>query len=371
MIFATPEFAGPHAPAVGTPVRMPRSIRRTTSIDCLRPDGLMGDLVVDARGRDLRTGSHGGHDIEQVRLDLRLEGPTRRILSLRSDRDEEAWQPLVGRTVGPGFRGLVTDLAAGQERPSSLVCLLLDDLVGASLVSGYSQLHGGALEPPDPARAARRTVGSAMTERSDLCAGWAREGSFMVTLRTEGRTPTPLGPPAPALERPDDPVAWHPMASLPPHGVRRRRRLDLVAPVDPDAPAVALAPAGPGGSPDRGAGPAGADPSEGAWALDVVFRDTHVDGDGAETVVHEYGVTGSVDRAGRLVDVAAEAHVLPWMECPAAVASAQRLVGAPVSDLRRVVRRDFVGVTTCTHLNDTLRGLADLAVLLERLETVA
>ena len=50
-----PLVAGPHAPAVATPPRPPGSVRRTTSIDTVRPDGPDGQLVVDARGRDLLT----------------------------------------------------------------------------------------------------------------------------------------------------------------------------------------------------------------------------------------------------------------------------------------------------------------------------
>ena len=55
--------------------------------------------------------------------------------------------------------------------------------------------------------------------------------------------------------------------------------------------------------------------------------------------------------------------MLPWVECPQALGSASRLVGATVDELRAVVRADFVGTSTCTHLNDTLRGLADLPAL--------
>ena len=95
------------------------------------------------------------------------------------------------------------------------------------------------------------------------------------------------------------------------------------------------------------------------------FRDSHADEDVVESVVHEYSVTGTVDgAAGRIGEVAARAHVLPWMECPGALASAHRVAGMPLTDLRRWVRRELTGVSTCTHLNDTLRSLADVAVLL-------
>jgi hypothetical protein len=101
----------------------------------------------------------------------------------------------------------------------------------------------------------------------------------------------------------------------------------------------------------------------------VHFRDSHADEDVVETVVHEYTVTGTVDGgAGRIAEVAARAHVLPWMECPGAVASADRVAGMPLTDLRPWVRRELTGVSTCTHLNDTLRSLADVAALLPATE---
>jgi len=56
-------------------------------------------------------------------------------------------------------------------------------------------------------------------------------------------------------------------------------------------------------------------------------------------------------------------YAVPWPECPAAVASAARLAGAPAEGLRGWVRDMFVGTTTCTHLNDTLRSLEDVAYL--------
>jgi hypothetical protein len=160
---------------------------------------------------------------------------------------------------------------------------------------------------------------------------------MLVALRTEGELPVPLGPPAPVLERAGDDLSWHAMDPLPPHGMRRRRRLDVLGPEAPGGPV----------------------------RIDVHFRDSHADGGGAESVVHEYSVTGLVDReTHRVLDVSARAQVLPWLECPAAVASAAMLVGRRLEELRPWVRRELTGVRTCTHLNDTLRSLADVAVLL-------
>ena len=116
------------------------------------------------------------------------------------------------------------------------------------------------------------------------------------------------------------------------------------------------------------------------WAM---FRDTYARPDGTTSVLHEYTVTALVsdDRSddissdgdgggdsgdrgrarggggGRIVACVATPRVLPWAECPQAAASAGRLVGQRVSDLRALVRDDLVGTSTCTHLNDLLSSL--------------
>ena len=210
---------------------------------------------------------------------------------------------------------------------------------GATLVSGYSMLHAGV-------------VGKVVVHdeyldaRGDLCAGWAVDASMMHTIKTQGVNPTPLGPEAVPLTDGDDDLAFHPTEPLDPFGMRRLRRLDVTAPDAPGAP----------------------------YPVDVFFRDTHVDADGRETIVHEYSVALTVDGPTRtVVAIDARADVLPWVECPGALASAQRLVGQPLVDLRPWVRETFVGTTTCTHLNDVLRGLADVDhlvdLMVERLRT--
>jgi hypothetical protein len=58
-------------------------------------------------------------------------------------------------------------------------------------------------------------------------------------------------------------------------------------------------------------------------------------------------------------------RVLPWQECPGAIGSATRVRGMTLRELRARVRGEFVGTGTCTHLNDTLRCIADLDALLD------
>jgi hypothetical protein len=44
------------------------------------------------------------------------------------------------------------------------------------------------------------------------------------------------------------------------------------------------------------------------------------------------------------------------------------LDGHAVGELRELVRREFKGTSTCTHLNDLLRSLADLGPLVRLLD---
>jgi hypothetical protein len=336
-----PEAGGPSDPVSATVDRRPGSLRRTSTIDTARPDGFGGDLVMTGRARDLRTEVDATSVVvNQVDLSLRVDGSNRQIRSIASSPALPGLDRLVGCPVGAGFRSRVNETCPGEREAGTLLHLLLDDLPGAALVSGYAAQRAGALEQPR-----RRPVGDTggtsglarmMASQDDLCAGWAHEGTLMVTIRSTDQIPVSTGPPAPSLERDDDPLAWHPMPALPPHAMRRRRRLDVI---------------GPGGS-------------EETHRFDAHFRDSHMDGDGVEWVVHEYSVTGSLDIVGsRVLDIGAEAHVLPWMECPGALASAERLSGMPIAELRTRVRREFTGTSTCTHLNDTLRSLGDLEVL--------
>ena len=290
-------------------------------------------MVMNGRARDVLTMPDGeGVTMGEAELTAEVDGASRELAMIRTVPDAPALQTVLGAVVGPGFRARVDGVVPEQRELQSLLYLLLDDLPGAGLVSGYSMLHADAVPRARP--------DEYLGARSDMCAGWAHDGSMMVMLREHGQNPTPLGPPAPELARADDAIGWHALAELPPHGMRRIRRIDVIPPAS------------------------SADPHR----LDVFFRDSHVDDKSVETVVHEYSVIATVEEGTRTVlDIDANADVLPWMECPAAVGSASRLIGHGLDDLRPWVRETFVGTSTCTHLNDVLRGLADVNVLLDQL----
>ena len=207
---------------------------------------------------------------------------------------------------------------------------LLDDVPVATLISGHALSASNLLG--DVAKSGYLPV-------ADQCAGFAT-GGLLLTSFEAGDPVIVTGPPAPDLDHGDDPAAWHHVAVLPIHGMRRRRRIDVY----------------PGESPSR-------------VGIDAMFRDTYVRRDGVETIIHEYTLDAVVDtETGILVESRATPRVLPWQECPGAVASAARIVGMTLHDLHFRVRQELSGTSTCTHLNDLLRSVADAEALIARVK---
>lgn len=318
---------GPHQPHAGTPVRRPLSLRRTTTHTSLRPDGLLGDVHLSAVGRDLWTDPAG-------RPEVVAEATLEAVVSFVRDRALESLRVnppggpddhlelLNGRRVSSGFRRTLDEALPAERRAESLRYQLLDDLPTAVLVSGYAMGAGG-VHPPKGAFDLRHNA--------DICAGWADGATILAEGEQLGRVPHTTGPPAPSLACDEDPAAWHAIGPMGPHAMRRWRRLDVWR---ADA---------------------------GRFEVEAFFRDSHVDGDGVETIVHEYLVLAGLDAAtSEFTDIEVDIGVLPWLECPGAAASAYRLVGTSPVDLRSRIAREFTGTSTCTHLNDTLRALAAL-----------
>jgi hypothetical protein len=311
---------GPQEPSIGAPARAPGSVRRTSSVDVTRPDGPGGPLEIDARARDLATADLA---VEQ-RLIATLD-PFQELVSITAD-PEAALDALLGARVGPGFRAKAAAAAPDDRWGATLLYLLLDDLPAATLVSGYAIQRAGAIGPAAP---------ELFAPNLDLCAGWAADATVFRTIAASHTVPMTIGPAAPSLANADDPDAWHELPDPAPGTVRRRRRIDVGAPVD------------------------------GAITVDAMFRDSYFDPEGAESVVHEYGLVATIDAATLTVtSTTATPRVLPYLECPTAAASAGRAVGLQLDELRDRVRAEWVGTSTCTHLNDLLRSLEDVRALL-------
>ena len=296
------------------PERRPGSIRRTSHLEVLaRPDGGFELTGVACQGDDTAScRATLSADLTLVVLDLVPDSP---------------WSVgLVGRRVGRGFRAAVDQVC----EPGSLRSVLLTELPVVAMLAGYGTLYSGLLPGP----LSDQFIDGMPV---DVCAGWAEAGSMMVHIRGQREIPTPDGPEVPA-----DREGWHTMPDLAAGALRRQRLIERT-----------------GGE---------------VWAM---FRDTYARPDGTTSVLHEYTVKALVSddssddissgggceggdsggRGGRIVACVATPRVLPWAECPQAAASAGRLVGQRVGDLRSLVRDDLVGTSTCTHLNDLLSSL--------------
>ncbi|MET0577684.1 MAG: DUF2889 domain-containing protein [Ilumatobacteraceae bacterium] len=301
------------------------SIRRTSNIDTRRVDG---QVLLTGAVRDLVTTSAGADVTGSASVDAVIDAAGR--LSSIETTPVRSTGGLVGRTIGPGFRDAVRDAVPDEVATGTPLALLLDDLPVAALISGYALLYSGE-SPVAPAG------GGSL--KADICSGWRSDGTMMVAIARGRGVPLSIGPSAPVIadEEAREPRAWHPMAPLPASSMRRRRLLDV-------------------------------HPTDDGWQITAMFRDTHSDGDAVETVLHEYVLTAIADpTTGVLTTCAAVPRVLPWVECPVAAASADRLVGRDVGSVRSIVRSELRGTSTCTHLNDLLRSLGDVPVLADAL----
>lgn len=324
---------GIHEPVAGTPARRPGSLRRTATVDMLRPEGLFGPLVLAGRGRDLLTdGAGAGQVVARASCEGMIDYLSGRTLTtLETDPERPGLQELLGVRVASGFRAALDAADPDLIGDHDLLYLLLDDFPVTALVSGHA-IGAGIDRTGQPGG---RPILPVMAGRprfyGGLCAGFADGGTIMTGVERDGYPPTVTGPDAPSLTEPSDALAWHDMPSLPAHAMRRTRRIDV---------------------------------AEGA--VEAVFRDSYVRPDGVETVIHEYTLEAVIE-GDVVARCGARPRVLPWVECPVAAASAGRLAGQPLAGLRKHVRDTFTGVPTCTHLNDMLRALEDVPSLLAAL----
>jgi hypothetical protein len=247
------------------------------------------------------------------------------ITAIAADPSDAGIAKLAGINAFARFRPAIEEALPGESTSHGVRFQLLDELPAALLQSGRALRAGG--------------IGIKMEGRKvpvDICAGWAAGGTLISGL-TDFGPPLRPGPGAPVIEPDNDPIAWHQITSLSPHDTRRRRRLDLWE-------------------------------EDGRVWAESFFRDSHVDASGRETIVHEWTLRAELDPQTRcFISGAARMGPLPYPECPGSVASASRLAGMPIDGLRRTVRTSFVGPSTCTHLNDTMRAMEDIGALWDAL----
>ncbi len=336
-----PDAPASPSPSPSPPPRVAGSVRRTSHVDMhwdLPPGSdpfTATTLHLRAFARDVRTGVDGSIALlGQASLDARVNAEGE-LTQLTVDPTRGDGTTLLGARVGSGFRRLA-EACFPHERGTPLGPLL-DDLPVAALIAGYARVRRAMAAGTSPGDLAPK--GSAQ-QRADVCSGWSADGAMISSvLRGEG-LPYRQGPIAPEPS-PGDLDGWHEEPALPPGAMRRRRRIDLQPGSTPDAP----------------------------LHIDTMFRDTWMDLEGREEVLHEYVVQASLTPGReRIETIKADPRVLPFGECPAAGSFVHKLIDSEVAQLRRTVRKTLISIESCTHLNDLLRGLGDVPYLLEQLD---
>ena len=303
-------------------------MRRTSTVLMTWPGGLGTDLHLTGRARDLLT-TLDGEAVAVSTSDLRVvTGRERDIKSIEADPSPAGLERLVGCRAGKNLRSAIARELPDEAERGTPLYLLLDDMAGSTLISGFAFLRWSERVPQIKSRlenAPRRVM-------RDICSGFRDGASSLLSdgslsgLRQNTAEPGPLVDPA-------DPQGWHVVDVQPEIAMRRARRIDVWE-------------------------------EDGAIAIDAMFRDSCWDPGGTEVVVHEYQILGMADPdSGVLLSVEALPRVLPYVECPGAAPNATWMAGTDLRTMRIKVLERLRATDCCTHLNDGLRSLAEVPIL--------
>ncbi|WP_063757831.1 DUF2889 domain-containing protein [Streptomyces fulvoviolaceus] len=321
-----PSVPAPCGAGTSAPPRRPGSIRRTSTIDATWPDGMGGETILDGRARDLVTSPNGTASVVAgARMRVVLDS-RRLIAEIATTPERPLLDGLVGQSGMGGHRGRLAEVAAADVSAATPLHLLLDDLPGATLVSGSAFRPWYGME--------RYLAGKEEVRRrvmTGVCTGYQEGSSALApdgTLRWEQHRERAVG-----IDDLDDDSAWHELVDHHEVSMRRARRLDLWV----SGPTV---------------------------QVDAFFQDSSTLPEGGRQSIHEYALTAEADAAGFVLrSVEPTPRVLPYRECPLAVPNTTDLIGRPLGELRPMVLSVLAGVAGCTHLNDMLRSLADAPAL--------
>jgi hypothetical protein len=297
------------------------------------PAGLGTPLLLEGRARDIITDSPADPPIvvDEATATAGI-GVNRTITSISAEPDAPGLQQLVGCRGGGYLRAALAEFVPEQLELGTPLYLLLDDISGASLIAGFawSQWTDRWL-----------TIGTERPARPDMegvCIGFAPGSTALIENRSGEMTHRIQV--VPPLLNPDDPHGWHALADLPEVSMRRARRIDVWR-----------------------------DPVDGTIMIDSAFQDSAGSPAHGRIAVHEYVLRATADADTlTLTSVDPDARILPFLSCPNAVATAQTVVGTALDELRTTVLERLAKTAGCTHLNDALRALAEVPVLLGHLD---
>lgn len=328
----------PRQTANPAPLRPAGSVRRTSSIDVSWPDGVAGDRLFVGRARDFATPAAGGAGtvLGEGEFHARLSND-KAVTAISATPAPADLQRMVGERAGGHLRLFLRETMPELLEAGAPLYLVLDDLSGTALVSAFAwsqweddwaaKMHE-ALTEEERARH--------MIERVNVCWG-LKEGNS--GLRPGGPEHPVADADAGDLVNPADPQGWHALFDADGPGFRRARRIDVTR-----------------------------DAASGLLRVDAAFQDSAKLRSGGRVAIHEYNLAVTADPATlEILSLQPEARILPFGECPGAIANARRLVGTRLPEIRDQVLAQLRGPQGCTHLNDALRALAEVPKLAEHL----
>ena len=318
------------------PKRKPNSIRRTSSLDIFWPDGREGLSHIIGRARDIFNDADGKFSIfDQANIEANAD-ISRELVNARTVPEDSRLSDLSGVRAGGQLRGTLRTLFPEPAERDTAQYLLLDDLAGATLVSSWGWFAWEGYHPELIAKVHAEGIGGKNGNMLGVCIGLANGSSSIDESGRPhlGRQSSTI---VPSLINESDPDGWHAFPEIDGPHSRRARWIDLSIEGD-------------------------------CIIVDTGFQDSAARPDGLRQAIHEYRASAQVDLAsGKMIAITATPYVLPHLECPAAVANFQRLVGQQMSELRDIVPQMLAKELGCTHLNDVLRALSATQFLASQL----
>lgn len=318
-------FGSPRPPRRG-------SLRRSSSHQSIWSPGDDSRFRMVSRARDLLTQMDGvpvelGEDCLDAQLDV--DG---RILAMTGSVSTDRLERFVGLRPGGQLRKVLATDMPEEEQAETRLFRLLDDLAGALFMSiaGWYGWEGGieghAARTQQNVRTARKVEG--------VCLSYV-PGSPAMTSDGRGIDARADHPVAPTALPVEDPSVFHPLVEIDAPNEWRLRCTDIWR--------------------------------EGReYVVDAWFQDSSsLPGDLERRLIfHEYGILARFEAESlELREITVKPYVLPYVTCHAAPATAQALLGHTATDLRQQVLAQLRGTAGCTHLNDMLRALQDVAGL--------
>jgi hypothetical protein len=296
------------------------------------PDGLGTQLRLDGSARDAITHSSADAPIVVAAATTSVGiGPNRMIEDISAEPDSLGLGDLVGCRGGGYLRAALAEFLAHELDSGTPLYLLLDDVSGCSLIAGFAWSRY-----TDNWK--KRITVTPRPSMEGVCIGF-RPGSSALTESASPETTHRIQV-VPSLVNDADPDGWHELADLPEVSMRRARRIDIWR-----------------------------DPVSNTIMIDSGFQDSAGDAEHGRIAVHEYVLRATADPdTMTLLSVDPDARILPFIECPSAVQTASEVVGAPLAELRTIVLERLSRTGGCTHLNDALRALAEVPMLLGQLD---